>query len=173
MAALLKEEKQIDEKVLETDTALAGIKKEISQSLVHPYLGAGDGSIPMVEDLMKREQAYERLLEALLDMKKEIRGRIGPLEERIVEANVENLKALFHEKTSLLLECVSAMDQKVLECRLHLDQYRQIHSELQQLSERLSRLGSDSLPLPDPLVESDIGDVIRQRIEQLKVQGKL
>ncbi len=39
----------------------------------------------------KREETYERLLQALLDMKDEIQTRIRPLENQIIQARIEDL----------------------------------------------------------------------------------
>ncbi|MFQ5541250.1 MAG: hypothetical protein ACE5E2_00345 [Candidatus Binatia bacterium] len=127
----------------------------------------------MEEDLMKREQAHVRLLEALLDMKSEIQSRIRPLEEQIVQANIENLKDMFDQQKKMLGDCLTAIDRKILECLLHLQDYKRIQSDLSTLNEKLSRFGVASLPIPDSLPIEDLGDTIRQRIEHLKLKGLL
>jgi hypothetical protein len=127
----------------------------------------------MEEDLMKREQANVRLLEALLDMKTEIQSRIRPLEEQIVQANIENLKDMFDQQKKMLGDCLTAIDRKILECLLHLQDYKRIQSDLSTLNEKLSRLGVASLSIPNSLPIEDLGDTIRYRIEHLKSKGLL
>jgi hypothetical protein len=39
--------------------------------------------------------------------------------------------------------------------------------------EKLSQLGAESLPLPDGLPTLDLGEIVRERIEHLRSQGKI
>jgi DNA repair exonuclease SbcCD ATPase subunit len=128
---------------------------------------------PMEEDLMKREQSYERLLQALLDMKTQMQAQIRSLEEHIVDANVESVKQSFEDQKNKLGECVAAIEQKVLDCRSHFEDYRRTQSELNSLNERLLGLGAQPLPIPDTLPTSDIGEILKRRIDQLRSEGKL
>ena len=48
---------------------------------------------------MREEQSYERLLQALQDMKNEIAKQIRPVEEQIVQANVEHLRQTFSQES--------------------------------------------------------------------------
>ncbi len=121
----------------------------------------------------KREETYERLLQALLDMKNEIQTRIRPLEDQIVQANVEYLKEVFEQQNNRLGDCLDSLDQKILDCRMHIEDYKRIYTDLDALNDRLSRLGAESLPISISLPSTDIGDVIRQRIEDLKLQGRI
>ncbi|MFQ5852430.1 MAG: hypothetical protein ACE5JU_17845 [Candidatus Binatia bacterium] len=173
LAKLLTEEKRLEEKVHETKATLSSVKKKISESLVRPYINRTEGTPPMEEDLMKTEQAFERLLQALLEMKQEIQTRIRPLEEQIVKANAEYLKDTFDQQKNMLGDCLNAIDQKILDCRQHIEEYERIHSDLNTINERLSRLGGEPLPTPNSLHSTDIGDIIRQRIEHLRSQGKI
>ena len=56
------------------------------------YVEMIEEKIPMPEDLIKEEQSYERLLQTLPDMKNEIAKKIRPVEEQIVQANVDHIK---------------------------------------------------------------------------------
>jgi len=122
---------------------------------------------------MEREETYERLLQALLDMKNEIQTRIRPLEDQIVQANVEYLKEVFEHQNNLLGDCLNAIDQKILDCRAHIEDYKRIYSDLTALNDRLARLGADAPAISNSLPSTDIGDIVRQRIEQLRFQGRL
>ena len=173
LARLLGEEKRLEEEIRATQDTLSRIKKKISESIVHRYITRTEGTDPMEEDLMKREQAHARLLEALLDMKTEIQARIRPLEEQIVQANIENLKDMFEQQKKILEDCLTAIDRKILECLLHLHDYKRIQSDLFTLNEKLSRMGEASLPIPNSIPIEDLGDAITQRIEHLKSKGLL
>ena len=56
------------------------------------YVEKIEEKVPMPEDLIKEEQSYERLLQALLDMKNEIAKKVRPVEEQIVQANADHIK---------------------------------------------------------------------------------
>ena len=122
---------------------------------------------------MEREETYERLLQALIDMKNEIQTRIRPLEDQIVQANVEYLKEVFEHQNNRLGDCLDAIDQKILDCRLHIEDYKRIYSDLDALNDRLSRLSAEAPPISNSLPSTEIGDIVRQRIEHLRFQGKL
>lgn len=173
LAKLLAEEGRVEEKIRETRAALADIRKRTSESLVHRYVSMIEERVTMSEDIMKEEQSYERLLQALLDMKSEIAKQIRPVEEQIVQANVDQIKQMFEQKKNMLGDCLDAIKQKILDCRLHIEEYDRIRSDLDSLNKRLSRLGADLLPLPEPLPTTDLGDLITRCIEDLRSQRKL
>lgn len=173
LAKLLAEETGIGEKIRETQAALSVIKKGVSESLMHRYVDRTGANVSLPEDLMKEEQSYERLLQALLYMKNEIAERIRPVEERIVQANSNHLKQMFDHEKNKLDQCMSGIDQKILDCRQHISEYDRTRSYLNTLNERLSRLGVDPLPIPDPLPMTDLGGVITARMDLLRSQGRL
>lgn len=173
LAKLLAEEKRVEEKIHETQATLSVVKKGISESLMHCYVGGTGANLSMPEDLMKEEQSYERLLQALLDMKNDIVKRIRPVEEGIVLANADHLKEMFDHEKNKLDQCMSGIDQKILDCCQHISEYQRTRSYLNTQNERLSRLGVDPLPIPDPLPMTDLGDVITARIELLRSQERL
>jgi len=91
LARLLTEEKRLDKKLQETQEVLSTVKKKVSESLVTPYINKTEDPVPIDESLVRKEQSFERLLQALLDMKREIQTRIRPIEEEIVQVNIKNL----------------------------------------------------------------------------------
>ncbi len=173
LARLLSDEKRLDEEIRATQAVLSRIKKRISESLVHHYINRTEGADPIEEDLMKREQANERLLQALLDMKNEIQTRIRPMEEQIVQANIESIKELFDQQNKMLGDCLTAIEKKILDCLPQIQAYKGIQLELTMLNERLSRMGEEPLSIPNSIPIEDFGEIIRQRIEHLKIQGLL
>ncbi|HXG52148.1 MAG TPA: hypothetical protein VNN77_12170 [candidate division Zixibacteria bacterium] len=172
LARLLAEEAKLDEKIRDARAALALVKKRVSESLAHHYV-LKDSRIQMPEDLMREEQSYERLLQALQDMKNEIAKQIRPVEEQIIQANVEHLRKSFGDESRRLSKCLEEIDENILACRQYLQEYERIRLSLHALNEKLSQLGADSLEIPEGLPNSDLGEIVRQRIDYLRSQGKL
>ncbi|MGH7847715.1 MAG: hypothetical protein ACREQW_21445 [Candidatus Binatia bacterium] len=171
LAKVIVETKRVEQKIHETRGQLSCIKKKISETLVHRYLG--DGNIIVEEDLMKAEQTYERLMQALLDMKKNFEHQMRSLDEQIVQANIMHLRAVFEEKKNLLADYVDGIDQKILGCLAHVEEYRRIHADLNELSERLHLLGVDSLEIPERLHSEELIEILGDRVQHLRFQGKL
>ena len=116
----LTERKQLSEKIGEVQGSLSQVKKKISESLVQQYATTTTEKVTIKEDLMRDEQSYERLLQALRDMHKEIEERIRPVEEQIVQAEVDYLKGQFEQQQNALADYLGKIDQKILECQSHL-----------------------------------------------------
>jgi len=173
LARLLTEEKKLDEKLQETQTVLSTVKRKVSESLVTPYINKTEGTVPVDESLVQKEQSFERLLQALQDMKREIQTRIRPLEEEIVQVNVKNLKETYDGQKKKLGDCLNTIDQTILDCRALIEDSKKILAELTDLNEKLSHLGANPLPIKNSPRDGDITDLIRQRIEHLRLQGKL
>jgi primosomal protein N'' len=173
LARLLADEARVDERIRDTMAALTLVKKRVSESLAHHYVAFREPRIQMPEDLMREEQSYERLLQALQDMKSEIAKQIRPVEEQIIQANVDHLRQTFSQESRKLSKCLEEIDDNIMACRQYLQDYERIRSSLHGVNEKLSQLGADSIQLPDSLPTSDLGDIVRQRIEYLRTQGKI
>ena len=91
---------------------------------------------------MREEQSYERLLQALQDMKSEIAKQIRPVEEQIIQANVEHLRQTFNQESRRLSKCLEEIDDNILACRQYLQDYERIRSSLYGLNEKLTQLGA-------------------------------
>jgi hypothetical protein len=122
---------------------------------------------------MREEESFERLLQALQDMKSEIAKQIRPVEEQIIQANVDHLRQTFTQESRRLCKCLEEIDDNILACRQYLEDYERIRSNLHNLNERISQLGAESLVLPDGLPTLDLGEIVRERIEYLRSQGKI
>lgn len=173
LAKLLSDEESIEQKIRDTQAALTEVKKKISESLVQHYVAMQEPKAYMPEELMKEEQSYERLLQALQDMKSEIAKQIRPVEEQIIQASVDHLRQSFDREAQKLGQCLESIDQNILACRRFLQEYEQIRSDLHGLNEKLSQLGANSLQVPDYLPTTDLGEVVKGRIEHLRNQGKI
>lgn len=173
LVKLLQDETRIDEKIRDAQAAVTVVRKRVSETLAQHYISTRETRIQVPEDLMKEEQSYERLLQALQDMKTEIAKQIRPVEEQIIQANVDHLRQSFNQESRRLNKCLEEMDENILACRQYLHDYERIRSSLHGLNEKLSQLGADGIQMPDTLSSSDLGEIIRQRIDYLRSQGKI
>jgi len=173
LAKLIADEARVDEKIRDTSAALTLVKKRVSESLAQHYITTREHRFQMPEDLMKEEQSYERLLQALQDMKSEIARQIRPVEEQIIQANVDHIKHSFNQESRRLSKCLEEIDDNLLACRQYLQDYERIRAGLYGLNEKLSQLGADTIQVPDGLPTLELGEIVRQRIEYLRSQGKI
>jgi hypothetical protein len=175
LARLLAEQERMEENIRDTESALALIKRRISESLVHQFVATCEERImrPDAEELMREEKTYERLLQALVDMKAEINKQIRPIEEQIIQANLDHLRQNFERERQRLGECLEEVDKNLLECRRQMEEYERIAGHLHSLNSRISRLGGEPLLVPDSLPSSDLSEVVRGRLEELRSQGRL
>jgi neutral trehalase len=157
LVKLIADESRLDDKIRDTQAALMLVKKRVSESLAQHYLLMREPRIQLPEDLMREEQSYERLLQALQDMKSEITKQIRPVEEQIIQANVDHLRQTFNQETRRLLKCLEEIDDNILACRQYLQDYERIRSSLYALNEKLTQLGAESIQIPDGLPTTDLG----------------
>jgi primosomal protein N'' len=172
LVKLLADERKVDLRLHETQAALTLVKRRVSESLAQHYIAMGEIRMQLSEDLMKEEQSYERLLQALQDMKSEIAKQIRPVEEQIIQANVDYLRQSFSQESRRLSKCLEEIDDNILACRQYLQDYERIRSELKMLNDKLVQLGTESIAVPGGLTTNDLGEIVRQRIEHLRSQGK-
>ena len=173
LVKLLGDDTRVDDRIRATQAALALAKKRVSESLAQHYMATGEPRILLPEDLMREEQSYERLLQALQDMKSEIAKQIRPVEQQIIQANIDHLRQSFSQESRRLSKCLEEIDDNILACRQYLQDYERIRSGLQMLNEKLIQLGGDKIPVPDGLGSADLGEIVRQRIDHLRSQGKI
>jgi DUF438 domain-containing protein len=173
LAKLLADEARLDEKIRDMKAAFLQVQKRVSESLAQHYIAAKEPRIQIPEDLMREEESFERLLQALQDMKNEIAKQIRPVEEQIIQANVDHLRQIFSQESRRLNKSLEEIDDNILACRQYLQDYERIRSSLHGLNEKLAQLGAESLPVPDGLLTSDVGEIVRQRVEYLRSQGKI
>ena len=173
LVKLIADELRIDDKIRDTQAVLMLVKKRVSESLAQHYIATRESRIQLPEDLMREEQSYERLLQALQDRKSEIAKQIRPVEEQIIQANVDHLRQTFGQESQRLSKCLEEIDDNILACKQYLQDYERIRSGLFALNEKLTQLGAESIVIPDGLPTADLGEIVRQRIENLRYQGKI
>lgn len=173
LVKLIADESRIEDKIRDTQAVLTLVKRRVSESLAQHYVSMREPRIQLPEDLMREEQSYERLLQALQDMKSEIAKQIRPVEEQIIQANIDHLRQTFGQESCRLAKCLVEIDDNILACRQYLQDYDRIRSGLYSLNEKLVQLGAESIQVPDGLPTSDLSEIIRQRIDHLRSQGKI
>ena len=173
LARFLTEQKRLDDKMEETETSLSDIRKRISETLVQSSLKSTEGDARMDEGLIQKEQTFVRLLQALHEMKDGIQAKIRPLEEEIVGANVRRLLENHNNQKGRLADCLNSIDQAILDCRLLFENSKKIFGNLSEVNDKLSGLGAPTLPVENSLETSDMTKGLRERIEHLRLQGKI
>jgi len=173
LAKLRADEARIDEQILNTNQALTLVQKKVSERLARRYMATNEPRVEIPEALMKEEESFERLLHALNDMKNEIAKQIRPVEEEMIQANVEHLRHSFNEERSDLNKCLESIDENILGCRQYFQDYERIRSSLNELNEKLSQLGAEPIAVPDILPTTDFDERVQQRFEYLRSQGKI
>ena len=94
-------------------------------------------SIVKVED-----RPYDGLLQILRDMQAQIEGRVRPLAQQSIQAEVERLRELAKQKQAALDECVAQIDQCILRSLGKIDASRQSYARLRATQRRLAELGA-------------------------------
>jgi hypothetical protein len=173
LVKLISDESRLDDRIRDTQAALTLVKRRVSESLAQHYISMREPRIQLPEDLMREEQSYERLLQALQDMKNEIAKQIRPVEEQIIQANVDHLRQTFTQEAQRLGKCLEEIDENILACRQYLQDYERIRSGLYALNEKLTQLGAESILIPDGLPTHDLGEIVGHRINSLRTQGKI
>jgi CII-binding regulator of phage lambda lysogenization HflD len=173
LAKLRADESRLDVQIEDTQAALKLAQKRVSERLAQRYTATNDLTLEIPEELMKEEDAFERLLLALRDMKDEITKQIRPVEEQLIQTNLEHLHQSFNEESQNLAKCVSRMDDAILACQQHLQDYQSIVSGLEELNDKLNQIGAEPVTIPDRLPISDFGEILQQRLHYLRSQGKI
>jgi hypothetical protein len=169
---LLHERNAVADKVTTVEASLRSIKSNVSSTLARQYMGGG-APIDFKEDLVKEEQTYERLLQALHDMQAQIEQRVRPVAEQVVQAEVERLRGLSEQQKTILNDCVARIDQSILNCRNQMNEYRQTCADLATLNQRLGNLGAEPLAIPNHFPSENLSDLILARVQGLRAEGKI
>ena len=121
---------------------------------------------------MREEQAYERLMRALHEMQSQIEGG-RPVVKQIGQAEVDMLRSLWEQQTSILKDCLTRIDQSILNCCAQMEKYRQTRSHLDELNNRLADFGAEPVAVPNHFPAENLGDLILSRLQGLCVKGKI
>jgi DNA repair exonuclease SbcCD ATPase subunit len=170
LQSLIDDRSKVLEKISGIHSALDSIIKTTNSVPPPPQavLAAENKSSQIPEDRL-----YNRLVQTLHDMQAQIEERVRPLAQQTIEIEVARLREMSNRDQTALLECLARIDQCILSCMERLGEYQKRHSELTRLNQRLATLGAEPQPLPDLWPAQDPGEMIRFRLEELRLQGKL
>lgn len=173
LAKLRADEARLDQQIHDTQATLKLAQRRVSERLAQRYTATNDPTVEIPEDLMKEEDSFERLLLALQDMKAEITKQIRPVEEQLIQANIEHLRHSINEESQNLNKYLEEIDDNILACRHYLQDYDRISSELDGLNEKLLQMGVEPVAIMDRLPTGDFAEVLQRRLEHLRSQGKI
>jgi hypothetical protein len=105
-------------------------------------------------------------------MQAQFETAVGSPTTQVVTPETKHLWAEFTRHQDALIRCFNAIDERLLSCRHHIDEYKTTCSVLVGVNERLSAIGEELLELPDVVSDSP-GDLILARVERLKMKGKI
>jgi len=83
------------------------------------------------------------------------------------------VRALQEGEALRLSQCIEQIDNRLMDCRKSLEEYRRLRVALRVINSQLSRLGAEPLSLGDDLVTHDLSEIIKSRIDHFKSSGKL
>jgi len=83
------------------------------------------------------------------------------------------VQALKEGEALRLSQCIEQIDNRLVNCRKSLEEYRRLRVALRVINSQLSRLGAEPLSLADDMVSHDFIELIRSRIDHFKSSGKL
>jgi hypothetical protein len=170
LQSLIDDRNKVLEKISGIHSALDSIIKTsntIPPAREAPHAAANQ-SIQIPEDRL-----YDRLFQTLHDMQAQIEERVRPLAQQTIEIEVARLREMSKQDQNALLECLARIDQCMLSCTDLAAEYQKRHSELTRLNQRLAALGAEPKPLPDLWPTQDAAEMIRFRLEELRLQGKI
>jgi DNA repair exonuclease SbcCD ATPase subunit len=169
LQGLIDDRSKVLEKISGIRSALDSITKT-TNSIPSPQavLAAENKSSQIPEDRL-----YNQLFQTLHNIQAQIEERVRPLAQQTIEIEVARLREMSNQDQTALLDCLARIDQCILSCMERVGEYQKRHSELTRLNERLATLGAEPQPLPDLWPAQDPGEMIRFRLEELRLQGKL
>jgi regulator of replication initiation timing len=169
LQGLIDDRSKVLEKISGIRSALDSITKT-TNSIPSPQavLAAENKSSQIPEDRL-----YNQLFQTLHNIQAQIEERVRPLAQQTIEIEVARLREMSNQDQTALLDCLARIDQCILSCMERVGEYQKRHSELMSLNERLATLGAEPQPLPDLWPAQDPGEMIRFRLEELRLQGKL
>lgn len=169
LQSLIDDRDKVLEKISSIHSALDSIiKTNNSTPALQDVPAAENKSVQIAEDRLS-----DRLFQTLHAMQAQIEERVRPLAQQTIEIEVARLREMSKQDQTALLECLARIDQSILSCIERVGEYQKRHSELTRLNQRLATLGAEPQPLPDLWPAQDPGEMIRFRLEELRLKRNL
>jgi uncharacterized protein YukE len=163
---LLDDPGKVLERISRIQSALASINT--------PGAKAPPATAPPAEagSIAQTEATYRGLLQTIRDMRLQIEQRLRPLAVQAVQAETDRLREWMKLEQRALDECVARIDRSLLACVKRIHESQEKHTELSALKARLEGLGVSSSSLPELSTSQDPGEIITDRLESLRRDGK-
>ena len=123
--------------------------------------------------LMKTEQAYDPVFQALVDIRKNLAEKMSSLDEYIRCAQLECLEDAFQQQKDALAECLDGIDQQLITLSVYIEEYQHLHGSLRNLNEKIPELGGKPPVTPETIAGDSLVEVLAGRLDYLKSQGKI
>lgn len=151
---------------------MVGTNSSISSTLVSfhgdpPSMPASNSATNSSADATLMDLQYHRLMQALREMRAQIDQRVRPAVQLMVQNEINHLRAQSEEKIAALKDCLSQIDQSILQCLAGLDEYQKCYVDLAMLNTKLTDLGVSPEPLPENIPLDQLSETISARITNL------
>jgi hypothetical protein len=124
------------------------------------------------EETMREEDACGRSKDPLKKMQAQIDACMGSTTAQLFSPEVKRLLTDFTWHQDALVRFFNGLDERLLSCRDHIDEYKKTYSVLVGINEKLADMGEEPLELPH-VVSDDRSDLILARVERLKLKGRI
>jgi hypothetical protein len=116
---------------------------------------------------------YSTLLQALRDMQLQIEECLRPLAVKAAQAEAERVSEWLKHEQHALDECLARIDRSLLACVELIHESQKKHTDLSALKQRLEELGASPSSLPEISTSRDPGEIINNRLQSLRRDGKI
>ena len=144
-------------------STLGSFRDDPTSSL--PRQSAEDSSVDVTDTTVGAY--YQRLLQALQTMQGQIEQRVRPAAQLVIQNQVDQLRYEADEKKAALRDCLSQLDQSLLQCLAGLDEYQRRRADLDRLNKNLARLGVSPEPIPEEFSVRNLSETISTRMMKL------
>lgn len=117
-------------------------------------------------------ESVQRLMDIILQM----RMNLGHINETLQQQTYEirqQLGVIFEEQKRILEKNLSAIDSKLQECAVSMQDCQRLYGSLAAMREKLVQLGGDPSAMPAPPGMEPVDEVLSGRLSRLKELGKL
>lgn len=116
--------------------------------------------------------AVGRLMNVILQMQINLAHLTETFQQQTVEVR-QQLEVIFEEEKRVLDGCLNGIDERLKECSARIEEYKKHYAELSEMSERLRRLGAESISLPMGLPADRVEEVVAWRLQELRARGRI
>ena len=117
-------------------------------------------------------ESVERLMDVMLQMKINFAHVTETLHQQTLEIR-QQLGFIFENEKKSLEDCLVAIDRKLKECSMCVENYRSLYAHLSTMRDKLVQLGGQPSPMPAALPADQFDEIIAWRLRELKCEGKV